>query len=211
MHHSYRFLVAVGALTVALTACSFHGPWNTLAEKGPRVSGGSEATVQERCQGQMPMSDVVRCERVLLTEQGDRVSISGEIEALERYLVNVPQIAPWITPPNGPNKGPGPYKLFLISFFPTIVVAVPQQRSTDWSCSGSQMKNGCIRSRAINLNSYWFRALPPIADGSFWFSPQLNEGSVQIDAHQPSITIRVGTSELSLAASNGEWKIEKVQ
>ena len=188
-----------------LSACGGYGPWRIISENGPKIAGVKEAVIQERCAGPQPMSDVIRCETAILDSSGRRVSLEPSMQELEKFLPQVSQIAPWITLVNGPNKGPGPYKLYLVSVMPAIVVAVSERSSTDWYCWYSPLQNGCMQSKALNLNSYWFRAEPKIAQGSFWFSPQKSGGAVPIDASEPTVEIKVEGVDITFAAIGGFW------
>ena len=74
------------------------------------------------------------------------------------YLSELPLLALWIAAPGGPDKGPGTLPpLPGGGIDPAVVMAVPEPGGADWACPGPPPQSGCLPSKRLQSNGYWFR------------------------------------------------------
>lgn len=69
-----------------------------------------------------------------------------------------------------------PYKLFLVSLAPIIVIAVPAQPHATEPCWSDAPRGNCLRSYVAANNGYSLSTTIPVVAGTRWLSP-LNTSS----------------------------------
>lgn len=197
-----------------LMSCATPGVfWYNTAHSGPLIPKGERPQIQEKCGTVGAMSSRgSNCQNAFIDQDGRRNDINDIIRRIDAHLQNVPQLAPWITPwpSNGSvNKGRAPYKLYLLTISPIIIFAVPEADGKTDSCGSDIFRVGCLPSRSLNQNAYWFREAPPVLPGSFWFSPDFSSGVVPIILVSQTYQITNTNVALTLSIQNEHWVVSR--
>jgi hypothetical protein len=203
---------AVALIALSFIACGGIGPWHDLPHKGPWLHGRTEARMIERCEGPMPMSDAVRCETMIIGENGERIAPGPIFDAIEASIATVPELAAQYEPRNytGRSKPRSTHKLFLLSVEPAVVFAVPWGDHPGWITEGCTLRTSCAPSRVLPFNAYWLRENPPVKPGSFWWSPQVPGQVTHISADATQLEIVVSDLRLLMkAGGDGLWRVER--
>ncbi len=210
-------------LATVLSACTSLAPWETLSFSGINSvvgalnAGDTRPNVLRRCV--QAMNTYPACDYAFVDSNGDKVNIYDDLVVkLDAHGQEIEDLKPWVLTEKmqlerrGPNPYKFPYKMFLLTITPAIVLVVPADPRDDfWSkqCS-TLLTGGCIQSQGFRGNAYWFRESPRAAEGSFWFTTEEPLGSKHsVGLASPIQQIAVGSALVELAQENGRWTVRR--
>lgn len=211
----------VGAV---LSGCAAMVPWDILTFPG--VSGpipgalnigDSRPPVLRRCI--QAFNSYPNCDYGFTDSNQKVVDIfSVLLESLDTYAEKTSELRPWVNKinmKNAPDPEKVPYRMFLLTISPSIVLVVPiAPKASDYyrnSCS-TLLYKGCIQSQGFRGNAYWFHESPPVVSGSFWFTTEDRPGSVHyLNEGKSEHDILVGKSIVRLSQANSHWEVHRVK
>jgi hypothetical protein len=210
---------------LAMVGCTAVVPWEMLSFTGLKeapiegalVDGNSRPPVLRRCL--QARDSYAQCDYAFQDSAGNKVNIYRDLlPALDAHAEQIGQLKPWINKVDAKNaKEPSevPYKMFLLTISPAIVLVVPvaDGRSGYYknrNCS-TLLWRGCLQSQAFRGNAYWFTQDPPIARDAFWFTTAEQKGSFHGLGDEASHDISVGGSNLRLVARDEQWVVQRAK
>lgn len=221
---STRFTALLCFLVGILTGCTTMAPWNVLTFE--RVSGPIPGALNV---GDIRPPVLRRCVQAYnsyptcdygFTDSNQRVvDIYNDLMAsMDSHAEKTTELRPWVNRINmkdAPDAAKVPYRMFLLTISPAIVLVVPiTPTASDYSkkrCDTLLFK-GCIQSQGFRGSAYWFHDTPPVANGSFWFTTEDQPGSVHyLRDGQPEHEIAVGQAIVRLSNANSHWEVHRVK
>ncbi len=204
--------------------CASYHPWIVLTFpplSGPIPGalniGDARPPIQTRCE--IAYNTYSKCDYAFIDSDGKRIDIFGELMvALDAHAERTAELKPWVNKidmENPPDPSRVPYKMFLLSISPAIVLATPIRPSRSeyykTHCSTLLFK-GCIQSQGFRGSAYWFHESPPIVDGSFWFTSDEPQGAVHyLKKGEAAHEITVGQAMLRLVQADTRWSVQRVK
>ena len=173
LFHIVVILVTVGCTPIDRA----FAPWDVIVEDGPLSGKNEKAVLEARYYSTMGMpSHDLR----LRTQNGKTINAKKLTNDIVSYLEKKGHLATW--PDTGAHINSmaqklSPYRIHVVSVFPTIVILKPHDygtisgRSID-SIVGFQSRNALHDDRLIN--HIILGSSLPISDSLFWFSPDLD-------------------------------------
>jgi hypothetical protein len=219
--HVWRLVSRIPSLAVTaliLAACAVPSLlWRETEWEGALIEGNLRPRILERCNlGPSGISDVTHCDRAFVDHHGAKVDVTRDVrDAIDQYLPKVSPLKAWLherRPEGGwkfSRSGPAPFKLYILTISPTVVLAVPQKPDTSQSCSAYIFHTGCLPTGALTLSPYWFKGEPAIRPKSFWFAPVLGGGVTFIPEGAAEYVIEVEGARINLVAKNDKWLIRR--
>lgn len=221
---STRFTPLLCSLAAILTGCTTMAPWSVLTFEG--VSGPIPGAlnvgdlrppVLRRCV--QAYNSYPTCDYGFTDSKQKVVDIHHDLmESLDAHAEKTTELRPWVNRINmkhAPDPEKVPYRMFLLTISPAIVLVVPvTPNPSDYYKNGCQtlLFKGCIQSQGFRGNAYWFHDAPPVADGSFWFTTVEQSGTVHyLKDGQSGHEIAVGEAAVQLSNVNSRWEVHRVR
>lgn len=219
-----RFTALICPLVFILTGCTTMARWNVLTFPG--VSGPIPGAlnvgdlrppVLRRCI--QAYNSYPKCNYGFTDSNQEVVDIyDGLMEPLDAHAEKTAELRPWVNRidmKNAPDPAKVPYRMFLLTISPAIVLVVPitPNRSDYYKnhCSTLLFK-GCIQSQGFRGSAYWFHDTPPVANGSFWFTTEEQPGTVHyLKDGQSKHEISVDQATVRLSNANSRWEVHRVK
>ncbi|WP_029524287.1 hypothetical protein [Polaromonas glacialis] len=179
--------------------------------------GNDLARIIEKCDlGPGFMSDVTRCKLAFVDFRGSKIDVNDDVQKLlDDFMPQVAKLKPWVKVERlnrSPEASLGtrlPYRLHILTVSPVVLLVVPREPNDTEYCAGRGLEEGCIRSRVFDLEPYWYKRQPRVAEGSFWVAPALGVTFKQIDTSAGHAFIDLKDSRLRLASRGGAWCITR--
>lgn len=191
-----------------LTGCAYAPAKDakTGAElQGPITMGDSRAPVLGTCRSTFMYSGT--CDLIFTDLHGrhvDGLKLAGD---LDRAATNMAPLKPWAS--RSFEDSQLPYDLYLLTISPAIALAVPLSSGPRTHCS-SVYQEGCIQSQGFRRQAYWYRSVPPVRAGSFWFAVGVD--AVQsVDATASKVKIVWEGAEIQLTRSGEDWSVYRTK
>lgn len=200
--------------------CAFPGLiWSHKGIDGPLILGNKLAERLEKCDtGPSGISDVTYCKHAFVDHQGRKVDVVDDIQRrLDDFLALVPSIKPWVKvdqPPGSPRAPMStrlPFRLHILTISPVVVLAVPRDASDTDYCSGRFFVQGCLPSRKLDTEPYWYKRPPKAVDGAFWFSPELGIAEKAVSRGVNTYEIELPGSVVKLTRTDSAWAVSRTQ
>jgi DNA polymerase III alpha subunit (gram-positive type) len=140
------------------------------------------------------------------------------MESLDAHAENTTELRPWVNRidmKNAPDPENVPYRMFLLTISPAIVLVVPiTPSSSDYyknRCDTLLFK-GCIQSQGFRGSAYWFHDAPPVVNRTFWFTTEEQPGAVHFLKDGQSVhEIAVAQATVRLSSTNARWEVHRVK
>lgn len=155
-----------------LTGCvRFDTSWNPTTGTGPYLSGTSFARVFQKCEQRL-MDGARQCKIAFEDEAGKKHEVFHDlVRELDDLVLKIPEAATWQRTNSSPAEIKVPYKLFLVTLSPIIVIAVPAPPVATEPCWSDAPHGNCLRSYVAANNSYSLSTTIPVVSGTLWLSP----------------------------------------
>lgn len=195
--------VGISLLLIMVSGCAVY---QDIGD-GPLIKGNKHATASMRCTSNPGGNS---CAVYFKDHLGQVVDSKTIVENIDAYLSNVRPFDKWVTAakaqqPRSAYTAHFPFKLYLLTMSPSVVMAVPAPPGYHANCNGQSLKYGYFTSRLLIPVCYQYFDTPEIANGSFWFSPDSRNGIDYIPDGIDSYTIKVNGATLELAKSGNQW------
>jgi hypothetical protein len=195
MHKRYLLLL------ITLSGCGLPDVrWHPVTTTGPYISETRQSQLMQRCDAPRIMVDARRCDFAFTTKEGVLEVEKTVVPVLDDYVKNLPEFQSWPTG-YGQMKVP-PYKFFLLTLEPMILVAIPANNHRQSSCASILT---CIYSRVITIG-YSYGPVVEIGDGSLWFSPGTTKGLLPLPSEGNEFKFPVPQIDASLVRDGKQWK-----
>ena len=177
--------------------------------EGPMVQGNNPSTVSMKCTSDPGGNS---CIVYFKDHNGREVNSSALAVSIDDYLSNIRPFDKWVKAakaqkPYSVYTANFPFKLYLLTISPAVVMAVPVPPGTHANCNGQDLKYGYLSSRLLYPVCYQYFDKPEIANGTFWFSPDSPNGINYIPDEVDSYTIKVKGADVELAKSGNYWMV----
>jgi len=201
-------------LPLLINSCAIYGPlWDKTQWTGPIVVGNEHAKIVKKCTRD-PV--YIRCKTAFVDHNGDKVELINDVQSdIDNYIRKIPQLAPWVKVRSNTSRSLRaqknsriPYSFHIITISPLVVLVTPRDLSESDRCS-SAYKLGCMNTRVLTLEPYWYQSTPSAKNNSFWFSPDLDKGPVLIPKDIEEYKIKLHDSVLEFESNNGIWNIQR--
>lgn len=121
------------------------------------------------------MDGAPQCAIAFEDEAGNKLEVFHDlIGQLDGLLLTVPGASGWARTASSPVSIKVPYKLFLVTLSPIVIVAVPAPPSATEPCWVDAPRGDCLRSYLASGNGYSLATTIPIVSGTLWLSPAAN-------------------------------------
>ncbi|MCX7197855.1 MAG: hypothetical protein NTW37_07675 [Proteobacteria bacterium] len=128
-------------------------------------------------------------------------------QQLDDYLRSLDGFSSWPTTEDktGASHAP-PYRFYLLSLQPTLVLVVPAPAGRAWrgSCGGPANRNTCISSKLLP-EGYPYATLPKTDGEAFWFAPGVTRGLVPVLTQDGRYRFPANVATASLVQKDGQW------
>ena len=218
-------IILIAVVLLVFQGCASFVPstfWSKTDWTGPVITGDKKANIIELCESRpRGISDVIHCDRAFVDQNNDSVDVTtGVRDVIDKYLATLDPIKRWVKMPyytatgrkryRADDRSIAPYKFHILTISPVVVLVVPDQSGESEYCSRRIFELGCLPSRRMNVRFYWYKESPKIVTGSFWFSPTLKKGPINIPENSRSYTIKLPDSELQLEQSKDGWLVRRI-
>lgn len=164
-------LTVVATLGLLVDCVSLDTSWTPTAGTGPYLSGTSFARVFQKCEQRL-MDGARQCKIAFEDEAGKKHEVFHDlVSELDDLILRIPEAAAWQRTKSSAAEIKVPYKLFLVTLSPIVVIAVPAAPVTTEPCWSDAPRGNCLRSYVAANNSYLLSTTIPIVAGTFWLSP----------------------------------------
>lgn len=157
----------------------------------------------QRCDAPIVMADARRCDFAFTTKEGVLEIDKVLVPVLDDYVKSLPEFQSWPTG-YGQMKVP-PYKFFLLTLEPMILVAIPANNHRQLGCISVL---ACVYSRVITVG-YSYIPEAEIGEGALWFSPGSTQGLVPLPAEGAEFKFPVQQINASLFRDGKLWKFRR--
>jgi hypothetical protein len=219
-----RFTKSLCLLAFLLYGCTAVASWEILVFPG--VSGPIDGAlnvgnlrppVLRSCT--QTFNSYAKCDYAFTDSAQRKINIFSDLMvALDDHAEQTVELKPWVaradtkTPPDAAKV---PYKMYLLTISPTVVLVVPIKPSPSeyykTRCS-TLLFAGCIQSQGFRGSAYWFKQSPPVAEDSFWFTPEESKGVVHYLAKgQSEHEISVNQAMIQLSQKDGNWIVQRTK
>lgn len=189
--------------------------WNEASVQGKPVAGALNVgnvrpPLQSRCGTTAWMANSPTCAWAFVDSTGHKVDMDVLRAELDSFAEKRPQFHQWINKVGNESvqrEMNFPYKLYLLTVSPAVVLAVPRKPKEPHSFCGAPAILGCLQSQSLRGNSYWYRESPVINGDSFWFAPALSNATFPIDSSLQEVRITAGDAVIKLVASGELWQV----
>jgi hypothetical protein len=162
---------------VALSACvSYDTSWSPLAGNGPYIESNRRAPAFQRCEQRL-MDGARQCSVAFEDASGRKIEVFNTlVPQLDSALQSLPSFDTWPKANGVPVQIKIPYKLYLVTISPAIIVMVPSPPARLESCWVDAPRGTCLRSYVAFGSGYDLSGEVQYAPGSLWLvagrSPQ---------------------------------------
>ncbi len=199
-------------LAAICAGCVSHDfSWTKVPGQGPYLGEARYAQVFRKCEQRL-MDGAPQCEIAFGDgDRGPRVEVFHDlIGELDSYLARLPASRSWGTTNSSPRQTRVPYKLFLVTILPSIVVAVPSPPAKTENCWVDAPRGNCLRSYFAAGNGYVLStAIPAMAD-SFWFSPGSTTELIAIPAGASVVQLPLKGVNARLERRGDQWQFVRL-
>lgn len=163
--------MALLTTSALLAGCvSFDTSWAPTTGAGPYLSGASFARVFQKCEQRL-MDGASQCKIAFEDEDGKKHEVFHDLVIeLDEQVLRIPEAATWQRTKSFPAEIIVPYKLFLVTIAPTIIIAVPAPPATTEPCWNDAPHGKCLRSYVAANNGYSLSTTFPVIAGTRWLS-----------------------------------------
>ena len=117
------------------------------------------------------MDGAAQCEVAFEDSAGRKIEVFKTlIPQLDAQLQSLPEFKTWPQSKGLPAQTKIPFKLYLLTISPAIVVMVPSPPAQFEKCWNDAPKGTCLRSYVAFGNGYDLGAEFPVVEGSSWFA-----------------------------------------
>jgi hypothetical protein len=165
------------ALALMLAGCASQDiSWTPVAGVGPYLYEGVGARVFRRCERRL-MDGAAQCEIAFEDANGQKLEVFKTlIPQLDAYLQDLAEYKTWPRTNGIPVQTKIPFKLYLLTISPAIVVLVPDPPDRRETCWRDAPAGNCLRSYVAFGNGYDLSSKFPIVAGSYWYAPGRTKG-----------------------------------
>jgi hypothetical protein len=210
-------LAALSTLLTLISGCgsTIGMRWQAVDQSNSPLYHQARAAVFSRCRHGSFMSDAPRCEYAVLEHRGRYLKIHDYIvKVSDQFLIARPEFTQWVKKEISYGYGSArtleqfPFEIHVLTTSPLVLLAVPFDRKTSVCKNDDLSRFGCWQSERLDKMSYSLQFSPPVANGSFWFRPELKSSAIQaiLDADR-ALKIPLDDSTLTLNAKNGFWQV----
>lgn len=161
----------VAALGLVAGCASSDTSWVLTTGAGPYLSGTLFARVFQKCEQRL-MDGARQCKLAFEDEAGKKHEVFHDlISELDDLVIKIPEANAWEKTKSSPAEIKVPYRLFLVTLSPIIVVAVPAPPLVTEQCWSDAPRGNCLRSYIANNNGYSLSTTIPVVAGTLWLSP----------------------------------------
>jgi hypothetical protein len=166
---SRRISLMLGCL--CFSGCvSYDTSWTPIAGTGPYLSGTSYAHAFRKCEQRL-MDGARQCAIAFEDEDGLKHEVFHDLVGeLDGLVMKVPGANLWPKTRSYPAELKVPYKLFLVTISPIIIVAVPAPPLQTEHCWVDAPDGKCLRSYIAASNGYSLSTAIPVVEGTVWLS-----------------------------------------
>jgi hypothetical protein len=186
---------------------SHDSSWTRIPGRGPYLGEARYAQVFRKCEQRL-MDGARQCEIAFADgDHGSRVEVFHDLVGeLDSYLARLPASHSWGTTNSSPQQTRVPYKLFLVTILPSIVVAVPSPPAKTENCWVDAPEGNCLRSYFAAGNSYVLSTTTPATAGSFWFSPGITTDLIAIPVGATTVQLPLKGINAKLERRGEQWQ-----
>lgn len=197
--------VAALMLFFILSACTVHQNIGI----GPLAQGNSPSTASMSCTENPGGRS---CTVYFKDQTGLNVDSVAMVKKIDAHLSKVTPFDEWVSAAKNEKRARSffPYKLYLLTMSPSIVMAVPVSLGTHDNCNGQYLKKGYLTSRLLMPVCYQYFDKPEVAKGSLWFSPEGKIDFEYIPDEADQYTINVNGVVVELAKSGSQWIVVRL-
>jgi hypothetical protein len=173
MEKGNKHIVLTVLATLGLLAgcVSFDTSWTPTTGTGPYLSGTSFARVFQKCEQRL-MDGARQCKIAFEDEAGKKHEVFHDlVSELDDQVLRIPEAATWQRTKSSPAEIIVPYKLFLVTLAPIIIIAVPAPLAATEPCWSDAPRGNCLRSYVAANNGYSLSTTFPAVAGTRWLSP----------------------------------------
>jgi len=164
-------LTVLATLGLLAGCVSFDTSWTPTTGAGPYLSGASFARVFQKCEQRL-MDGARQCKIAFEDEAGRKHEIFHDlISELDDLVLRIPEATTWQRTKSSPAAIIVPYKLFLVTISPVIMIAVPAPPAATEPCWSDAPRGNCLRSYVAANNGYSLSTTFPVVAGTRWLSP----------------------------------------
>lgn len=195
-----------------LTACiSYDVAWTPIPGSGPYTINGVRASAYQKCE-QRVMDGARQCPIAFEDGAGRKVEVFRTlIPELDSYLQSLPEYKSWPKSNSSPVETRVPYKLYLLTISPPIVVMVPSPPARFDSCWIDAPTGTCLRSYVAFGNSYDLSAEIPVVEGSRWFAVGSTSDARPIPDEPAIFNFPLDGVTAKLVKTGASWRFERTR
>jgi hypothetical protein len=124
---------------------------------------------------------------------------------LDRLVMKIPGSNAWPKTKSIPAEVKVPYKLFLVTISPIIIVAVPAPPLQTEHCWVDAPDGKCLRSYIAANNGYSLLNTIPVVEGTLWLSSTGAEPQRLIPSHLGEYKFPLDGIDAKLVQQDGRW------
>lgn len=194
------------ALGLISGCISFDTSWTPINGAGPYLSGTSFARVFQKCEQRL-MDGAPQCKIAFEDEAGKKHEVFHDLVGeLDDLVIRIPEAATWKRTMGSPVMIKVPYKLFLVSFSPIIVVAVPAPPLVTEHCWSDAPRGNCLRSYIAANGGYSLSTTIPAVAGTLWLSPLSTSPGNLVPAEMDEYKLPLDGVNAKLIREGDSWR-----
>ena len=210
MRHRPILLIAM----VTLSGCA--DPWQTDANVDtPWVAAGKQATQFSRNNNAIWQPKPI-FEVEWEDSKGRKHRVRDAFQSSDAFLLKTGDIPSWPASnawTNDINLRVAPFRIFIVSITPTVVVMIPHDygdldgRSIS-DIVGKRPQHESYSDRLINIVYYGTRV--PYSNGTKWFSPDLNTPISDLQINEQGVgVVQLRNGDLQFRKHGDQWHISR--
>ncbi len=162
---------------------------------GPMIKGNTPSSASKKC-SYTPAGDT--CEIFFRDHQGQNLRANSIRDKIDNQLLKIKIFDTW----TGLKQKVGyfPYKLYLLTISPIVVMVTPASPPTNDYCH-----NQYLTSKLIFPVCYQYLESPKVMPGSFIFSTDVLNKLFYIPDDAEKFEVSIKDTKLELAKSGKEW------
>ncbi|MRW92048.1 hypothetical protein GJ699_18805 [Duganella sp. FT80W] len=200
-------LISFLALLISFSGCvGYDLSWKPIEGAGPYLSEGVFAKAFQKCEQRL-MDGAPQCRIAFEDEFGNKQEVFHDlVSELDRLVLKIPESNTWGRTRSVPVEVKVPYKLFLVTISPIIIIAVPAPQLKTEACWSDAPRGQCLRSYTAYNNGYSLSNSIPIVDGSVWLSPATTKSVHPIPSGVDEYAFPLDGIDAKLIQEDGIWK-----
>ena len=201
-------------LLFVLSACATWSEWEPSERiVGPiAAAGNARSKVMHRCTAGNVVESAYsssggRCKTAFKLPSGQLLDMADLELTIDNYLASLEGSASWPIRKHGSySKYEPPYKFYLLSLEPTVVLVLPfpAGKYRGYGCGGPANGNRCVGSALLD-EGYPYEELPKADSEAYWFSPGKTSGLVPVATQNGRYRFPTAIVNASLARIEGQW------